>query len=442
MNRLQALRQKKADKTAEAREILNAAGDEPMTDEQQQNYDALIAEIESLSQDIQREEQQLEAERALPAMGEGQQTAAPAQGAERSTVPAQARNDRGFDSLGDQLMAVARAGMNRGDPTATDSRLVWEAAAGANETVPSEGGFLVDSAFSTALLDQMHDMGDLLSRVFRVPMRNSNRITMPVVDEDSRKDGRRWGGVVAHWAQEGGTAPESQPTFRSLELRLQKLIGLGYATEEMLQDSAFLGAIMNQAFLEELTFQSEGAVFEGSGAGRPFGFLNSSALVPVAKEDSQPSGTVTTANIQKMWGRMPVRSKRNAVWLVNQDLEEQLFGLTRGDDTAVQLLYSPPGATNNPDQTSGRLLGRPVIPFEHFNPPGEVGDIVLVDPRSYLMADRQGIQTDSSMHVRFVYDEMCFRFTHRIGGEPAWNKPLTPYKGATQRSPFVALEAR
>jgi hypothetical protein len=46
------------------------------------------------------------------------------------------------------------------------------------------------------------------------------------------------------------------------------------------------------------------------------------------------------------------------------------------------------------------------------------------------------------MHVAFLTDEMTFRITYRVDGEPIWNAPLTPYKGANTLSPFVTLQSR
>ncbi len=46
----------------------------------------------------------------------------------------------------------------------------------------------------------------------------------------------------------------------------------------------------------------------------------------------------------------------------------------------------------------------------------------------------------TSIHVRFVNDESVFRFTYRCDGQPAWNAPLTPFKGTNTLSPFIALD--
>jgi HK97 family phage major capsid protein len=87
------------------------------------------------------------------------------------------------------------------------------------------------------------------------------------------------------------------------------------------------------------------------------------------------------------------------------------------------------------------LFGTPIVAVEQCSALGTVGDIVLADLGQYLLIDRPP-QVASSMHVRFVYDEMAFRFTYRVNGQPAWKSALTPYKGSNSLSPFVTLETR
>jgi len=74
---------------------------------------------------------------------------------------------------------------------------------------------------------------------------------------------------------------------------------------------------------------------------------------------------------------------------------------------------------------------------------GTVGDIILADLREYQGIEKGGIQSASSIHVRFLEGETCYRFIYRVDGQPAWNAPLTPFKGASNTvSPFVALATR
>jgi hypothetical protein len=49
------------------------------------------------------------------------------------------------------------------------------------------------------------------------------------------------------------------------------------------------------------------------------------------------------------------------------------------------------------------------------------------------------MESASSMHVRFLNDEMAFRITFRVDGHALWNSALTPFKGTNTLSPFVTL---
>ena len=73
---------------------------------------------------------------------------------------------------------------------------------------------------------------------------------------------------------------------------------------------------------------------------------------------------------------------------------------------------------------------------------GTEGDITLCDFSQYVLADKGGVQSASSMHVAFLTDEMVFRIVYRVDGEPIWHDALTPYQGSNTLSPFITLAAR
>src|SRR6056297_2343232 len=70
------------------------------------------------------------------------------------------KKDR-FNSLGEQMACIMRAGLPGGS---VDPRL-FNAATGSNETVPSDGGFLVQQDFSGEILKQVYDTAVIASRV-------------------------------------------------------------------------------------------------------------------------------------------------------------------------------------------------------------------------------------------------------------------------------------
>jgi len=153
--------------------------------------------------------------------------------------------DQPFESLGKQLQAVMVAETSKG--RTVDVRL--KAPTGLSEGQPSEGGFLVQTDYATSLLEKVYADSSVVSRVTRMPISaNSNSIKIPAVSESSRADGSRFGGIRAYWLNEAGTKTPSQPAFEQVALELKKLIGLCYATDELLQDASALESWIKMAF--------------------------------------------------------------------------------------------------------------------------------------------------------------------------------------------------
>ncbi|QXX74247.1 phage major capsid protein [Methylovirgula sp. HY1] len=355
--------------------------------------------------------------------------------------------EKHFRSFGEQLVAIYNQAMSRNQNV--DPRLVFErdafnrAPTGASEVDPTGGGFLVQSDFAAAIFMIAHDMGDVISRVNKVPISDkSNSMKIPGVDETSRQTGSRWGGVQSYWLGEGTAPTATKPKMRMLDWNLHKLFSVMYTTDELLQDQTALTAIASQAFSEEIMFMTEDAIFEGLGAGQPLGVMNSAALITQAT--STATATVLKTDIDNMWARCWARSRKNAVWFINQDVEPALLNLNQpvGSSGGVggTLVYMPPGGMS--ELPFGKLYSRPVLPIEYANTLGTAGDITLLDLSQYTLIDKGGVQAATSMHVAFLTDQMVFRITYRVDGKPMWTLPITPFKGANTHSPFVALATR
>jgi HK97 family phage major capsid protein len=256
------------------------------------------------------------------------------------------------------MAAVYRAGLPGGR---VDPRLhnISAAASGVGETVPSDGGFLVQTDFSTQLLEDVFTTGILASRCQRVPISgNANSTTINGVDETSRAS-TRYGGIIGYWEGEADQFTGKKPKFRKIELKLKKLTGLCYATDESLEDAAQLEGIIRKGFVGEFGFLLDDAIVNGTGAGQPLGFLNSGALVSVTKETGQKAATVVAENIVKMYSRRFAGQTGNYVWLYNQNIEPQLFTMSLSVGTGGIPIYMPAGGLSG--QPYGTLFGRPVI---------------------------------------------------------------------------------
>jgi HK97 family phage major capsid protein len=424
MKKILEMKAKREDARLKAMAVLNKAETEDrfLTNEEKTEIDKLEDEIRAWDESINRAEKLMAIE---PEDRNGEKV---------EVKPTPNKNDeRKFSCFGEQLLAAYRAAAPGGK---VDERLSTRAANGLNETTPSDGGFLVQQDFVTELLQRTYETGVLASKVKKIPIStNANGLKINAVDEESRANGSRWGGVQTYWEGEAEELAGSKPKFRQLELSLKKLTGLCYATDELLQDASALEAVIRQAFAEEFGFKIDDAILTGSGEGEPLGILNSGAVVKVDKDKDQ-TDIITVSNLIKMWNRLWSRSRASAVWYINQELEPYLYTLKIGDKP----VYIPAGGLS--EKPYGTLFGRPVVPIEQCSAAGELGDIILADVGQYLLIDKGGVKAASSIHVRFLYDENVFRFIYRVDGKPIWNKPLTPYKGSATVSPFVALAKR
>jgi len=347
-----------------------------------------------------------------------------------------------FHSFGQQLAAIMQAGLPGGivDPRLRNTRA---AASGLNETTPSDGGFLVQTDYATKMLEDVFETGILAGRCDRIPISaNSNSIKINGIDETSRAS-HRYGGIVSYWLDEAGNKTDlgSKPKFRQIELSLKKMIGLCYATDEMLDDSAALEGIIQKGFRGEFGFRIDDALINGTGAGMPLGILNAGSLVSVAKETGQDPDTIVAENIVNMYSRRFAAQTSNYAWFYNQDCERQLYTMSLAVGTGGIPLYMPPGGLSASPYAT--IMGRPAIAIEQCQTVGTVGDIFLANFKDgYVIGEKGGMKTDMSIHVRFLYDESVFRFVLRIDGQPVRAKALTPAKGSNTQNHFIALASR
>jgi len=348
-----------------------------------------------------------------------------------------------WKSFGEQLKAVRLAGTPNGT---IDKRLVsTKSIYGSNELVGAEGGFLVNPEYSKEILKTAHDVG-VVAKDCRHLSITGNRLIINAINETSRATGSRWGGIQAYWVAEGGEATRKKPAFRQIDLKLNKLMGINYATEELLADQSALQDITTQGFGEEFAFMIDDAIINGTGAGQPLGVRNCGALVSQAIESGQDADTVVAENIAKMWNRMLASNRLKAKWYIIQDVEPQLFKMGYKMGTAAVPVFMPPvgqGGGGLVGSPNGTLFNRPIQTIEQCQALGDEGDILFLDLSQYLLIEKAGgVQASGSIHVRFIYDEQTFKFTYRLDGQPMWNSAVTSYKGSVTRSPYITLAVR
>lgn len=296
-----------------------------------------------------------------------------------------------------------------------------------------DGGAFVQTDYATDIIGKGFNNSVILPKTQKRTLSgNSNSIEIYGIDETSRASGSRNGGVVVYTKAELEQYTESKAKFNSIELKVNKLTGLLYLSDEIMEDASFLEGEVSDLFMKEFAFKTQDLIWRGSGAGEPLGILNSAALVTQAKVTSQTADTIVAANISAM----KVRASGNAEFYANRDVIPQLDGLfkTSGDNDSKLFKQT--------SINTGLLDGIPITFLEQCDTLGDKGDISLVDFGSYITATKGGIKKAESMHLKFDYGQKAIRWTLRFDGQPRWKSALTPFKGSNTISPYVTLAVR
>lgn len=355
----------------------------------------------------------------------------------------------GFRDHGEFVCAITGKGTKYYGNTHFEKLRAWAGAvtkiAGTmNEGDMAQGGYLVPVEFKEQLLQTALESSIVKQRATKIPMQ-TNRIGIPsVVDSDHSTN--FFGGVLPAHTAEHGDKGVTKPEFDKVFLTLHKLTGMVYVTDELLEDSPIsIPPILNAMFGGAIAFMEDAEYLQGTGVAMPLGAFNAGnpCLITQAIEPAQPINTILWQNIINMWSRLHPPSMRNAVWIANNECFPQLASMAMAVGAGGVPVWMPGDGIAGP--AFGTLMGRPLFLSEKMQALSTAGDIGLGDFSQYLIAEKSGgggIQTASSMHYHFNYDEQTFRFTLRYDGQPWWLSDLTPYLGTNTLSPFVVLAGR
>lgn len=351
-------------------------------------------------------------------------------------------------SLGEICIAAAVAGGARDKIRNMDvsslldrANKVQNAATGSSANVPADGGFFIGTERSREIMKLIHDGGQIIKNctTFEIGKGNDS-LEIPYLEETSRATGSRFGGIQVYRKGETEAPTNKEPDFGMWECRLEDLKAHVYITDRLLNNATGLESVIRECMPQEFTFKVEDEIFNGKGGAQCKAIIGDNSSVTISKETGQEADTVVFENILKMYSRMWGRSRPNAAWYYNQDVEPQLFSLCLNVGTGGVPVFMPASGINGSPYST--LFGRPLIPVEQASTLGDLGDIIFADMSQYALVQQGGLKEASSIHVRFLYDEMVFKFNMRINGRPKLKSAITPYKGTNTLAPFVMIEAR
>lgn len=340
----------------------------------------------------------------------------------------------GFRSMGDWAIAARKHKAGKHDPRILNAPTTF-----GQESVNEDGGFAVPPDFRSAIIKTIQAEDSLLGMT-DMQQTSGNALTLPL-DHVSPWDSSS--GVQFYWVGEGQPITQSKPKLAQLETKVHKLAALVPITEELIQDAPALTSWLNSKVPDKLTSVINDVLITGDGVAKPLGMMNAACKVVVAKESGQTADTVVAANVMNMWSRAYGRMRKDAVWLINQDVEPELQKMVMPATQPGYPVYIPPGGLSAAPYAT--LYGRPVYTFESCQELGVEGDIMLVIPNQYLSVMKtgpSGLRTDVSIHLYFDSDTTAFRFVIRIGGQSYWPSAIARKNSTKTLSPIITLADR
>jgi HK97 family phage major capsid protein len=337
-----------------------------------------------------------------------------------------------FENLGDFAKAVYTR-----DPK------LFTNAAGMSSGTGADGGFYVPPGFLAGLVDGSLQAEAIRPRATVIPMPSAD-LTLPMFDTSNRSSSLA--GMEPEAKAEGATGTDQKGLTRTVQLVANKLMVLVPTTSELMEDGGpAFDMLLQKYMVDSLSQKADDLFLNGNGAGQPLGIVAAPCTVSVAKDGSQVAATITPTNISGMISRLAPGSFGKAVWLAHPSVLAQLFIM----QVKVQNVaatenvggFGPNWFTVNADGTMS-LLGRPLIVSDRCQQLGTVGDIVLADLSQYLVGIRGEARLAVDNSVGFKSDEIYFRLTMRVDGQPLLGSAITPRNGTSTLSPFVTLATR
>jgi HK97 family phage major capsid protein len=329
------------------------------------------------------------------------------------------RKTGGFSSLGEFLVAVRKVAFGESKDFKVKAL---------TEGTDSQGGFTVPETWADEILSIPMEAAIVRPRAIIQPMASDTLDINGLVDSD--RSSSIYGGVTRTWTPEATTITSylTTPSIGQVQLTAHEML-LACETSNVLQnDARGLEAFVKTAFGRALAFYEDYDYIWGTGSGQPLGIMNSGAMLSVARTNG--FGAPITTDLGVMAARLLPDSWGRAVWLINQTvLSGWAIDATSGSNVMGII-----------DLSTMTCLGRPIIVTEKCSAAGTTGDVILADFGCYVIGNRELIvRASGDVPDYWQANKTIWQFVLRGDGKPTFSTPITPTKGGSTLSAFVAL---
>jgi len=321
-------------------------------------------------------------------------------------------------------------------------------------------GFLVKPEWYQTLYRIMIEESILIDDAFQVPVGNSLELKWPALDQFGTPvagQSSAYAGVVVTRAGETQQRLYSDGKVNEINFKITDLTGFSTLSRDLIADNFIAAdALIQELFGMAFAWKFDYECLQSPGVGAPLGVFNSTATI--FGGGASGHATRVTANsiffpdLTWMLSSLHPSCWRDAFWVTNVTTIPFLLAI---QNTAGVFVYQPnslisqamtPAVMNDlrtrgyKFSAGGQMLGLPVKFSEKVPTLGSTGDLTLIHPKSYGIAQRSGLEVGMSEHFLFDTDTIAFRFKMRNDARPLWRAPYQQADGSnTKVAPFVQL---
>jgi len=374
------LKQLRAKGVREMREILDIAdaeGSRPLSGEERQKYDRIEADVDNLTDTIDRREKQLRAEKMI-----GSDSGQARVSRQATTQAEQLDSDEYRKAFDKYIRHGAQA-------------LIGDEARALQVGTNSEGGYLTETVLDRKLvetLDELNVMRQLCTVIKTASDRNIS------VESDA---------ATAVWMNEEAAFTEDDNAFTQISLSAYKLGSIMKVSDELLQDSVFdLTGYLARNFARRVANAEEASFVDGDGSSKPEGVCTGATASVTAA-----SATVLTSDeLIDLYHSCGRQYRNKASWIMNDSTIKEIRKLQDAND---QYIWQPGMQAGEPD----RLFGKPVYASGDM-PATATGNVAVVfgDFSYYTIADRGPRVLVRLNELYAANGQVAFRIHERVDG--------------------------
>lgn len=411
MNNILELRGKRKNLWEQANEILEKARKESrsLTGEEEQTFDRIMADIDSLGKQIEKEERLLDLKKEMDAP-----LTEPI-----DTSKTEKRAEAKEEEYREAFVTYLRQGVSGLKPEQRDllaSNFVQHRALSA--VTGASGGYTVPEGFYNQLIDNMKWYGGMRqARTTVFPTAEGNNIPVPTADDTGNM-----GDIVDENTQVGEQDTSFGQKSLAAYMFTSKIIRVPY---QLLQDSAFnIEAWLRQKLAERIGRATNRYFTVGTGTNQPEGVVTGAVEGKVGAAGQVDA--VTYEDLVDLEHSVDPAYRRQAQWMFH---DSTLKAIKKMKDNEGRPLWSPGMAVREPDT----ILGYSYV-VNNDMPVMDAGakSILFGDFSNYIIRDVRGVQI-LRLEERYAdYLQVGFLAFSRHGGvlADAGAGPIRYYQNA------------